>query len=74
MSLTGVKEVELEEKVGQRLMIGIHGTSLDGHTREHLKRIQPGSVILFSRNIETAGQVKEPRSRSSSAKYTNSFP
>ncbi|HJX32329.1 MAG TPA: beta-N-acetylhexosaminidase [Thermodesulfobacteriota bacterium] len=50
--------MNLRSKIGQRLMIGIRGTSLDEETRAHLKEIAPGGVILFSRNIENRAQVK----------------
>lgn len=39
-------------------MIGIRGTSLDKETRTHLRKISPGGVILFSRNIQNRDQVK----------------
>jgi beta-N-acetylhexosaminidase len=47
-----------KEKVGQRLMIGINGKTIDSETKEHLLAIKPGSVILFSRNISSAEQVQ----------------
>jgi beta-N-acetylhexosaminidase len=50
--------MNLRSKIGQRLMIGIRGTSLDEETRTHLKEIAPGGVILFSRNIQNRAQVK----------------
>ncbi len=40
-------------------MIGITGTHLDRETEEHLKEINPGSVILFKRNISSARQTAE---------------
>jgi len=51
--------MELEQKIGQRLMIGIHGSSLDRETRAHLHSISPGGIILFSRNIKSGEQVRE---------------
>ena len=53
----------VEQLAGQRLMVGIRGPRLDRETRDHLQRIRPGSVILFSRNIENrnrqAGGVRD---------------
>ena len=46
-----------EEKVGQLLLIGIHGLELDATNREKLRDLEPGGVILFGRNIKTADQV-----------------
>ena len=40
-------------------MVGIRGTTIDRETREHLREIRPGSVILFSRNISSVKQVQE---------------
>ena len=40
-------------------MIGITGTHLDRETEKHLKEINPGSVILFKRNISSAHQTAE---------------
>jgi beta-N-acetylhexosaminidase len=51
------KDIDMKEKVGQRLMIGINGKTIDSETEEHLKEIKPGSIILFSRNISSAKQV-----------------
>jgi beta-N-acetylhexosaminidase len=51
--------MDTQEKVGQRLMIGIRGQTIDSETKEHLLAIKPGSIILFSRNISSAAQVKE---------------
>ena len=50
--------MDLKEKIGQRLMVGIRGKTLDGETRKLLREIKPGSIILFKRNIESAAQVK----------------
>ena len=51
--------MNLKEKVGQRLMVGISGSTLDPETRVLLEEIQPGAIILFKRNIITAAQVRE---------------
>ncbi|MCK5421337.1 MAG: beta-N-acetylhexosaminidase [Deltaproteobacteria bacterium] len=52
------KDVEMKEKVGQRLMIGINGKTIDRETEELIQEIKPGSIILFSRNISSPEQVK----------------
>ena len=51
--------MNLSEKVGQRLVVGIRGSTLDTKTKELLEEIQPGSIILFRRNIKTSAQVKK---------------
>jgi beta-N-acetylhexosaminidase len=51
--------MDIKEKVGQRLMVGITGEHLNSETEKHLKAIQPGAVILFKRNISSATQVAQ---------------
>jgi beta-N-acetylhexosaminidase len=51
--------MDLKETVGQQLMIGISGISIDAETERHLRDIKPGFIILFARNISSAGQVQE---------------
>ena len=55
--------MDIKEKVGQRLMIGISGEHLDRDTEKHLREIRPGAVILFKRNISSAAQVAQLISR-----------
>ncbi len=55
---TGATDADgLRRKAGQLLFIGLPGTRLDKRLRELLREVQPGGVILFGRNIETAEQV-----------------
>jgi beta-N-acetylhexosaminidase len=44
-------------KVGQLLIVGFDGTEMTTRLSSLLKRLQPGGVILFSRNIKTAEQT-----------------
>ena len=44
--------------VGQHLFVGIPGKELTPGTRRWLNDIQPGGVILFARNIGTAGELR----------------
>ncbi len=45
--------------VGRHFFIGIPGTALDATTRQLLKSIEPGGVILFGRNVRSAEQLAE---------------
>ncbi|HEY0004789.1 MAG TPA: glycoside hydrolase family 3 N-terminal domain-containing protein [Pyrinomonadaceae bacterium] len=47
----------IRRKAGRLLFIGLPGPLLDKATRRMLGEVQPGGVILFGRNIETAEQV-----------------
>jgi len=55
--------MDLKAAVGQQLMIGITGIGIDPETEKHLQEINPGFIILFARNISSAGQVRELVSR-----------
>ncbi len=48
-----------EEKIGQMMMVGIHGTKLDEYSAQMLNDYHFGGIILFNRNMETKNQVKE---------------
>lgn len=52
---TGVDSIR--RKAGRLLFIGLPGTQLDQHARDLLSEVQPGGVVLFGRNIESAAQV-----------------
>src|SRR5262249_55758698 len=55
--------MQIEHKIGQMLIIGLPATQVDEVTRELLKTIQPGGVLLDKANIESAEQVFELTSR-----------
>ena len=47
------------EKVGQLIMIGVHGTTMNDDIAYMLQEFHIGGVILFDRNMESQEQVKE---------------
>lgn len=51
------RNVPLAEQAGQILMVGVEGDALSAAERGWFKRIRPGGVILFRRNIEEPAQV-----------------
>jgi len=51
--------LSLEQRIGQLLFIGLPGASIDDTARQLLEIVQPGGVILFARNIESATQVAQ---------------
>jgi len=51
------RNVQLAEQAGQILIAGLGGASLSGEEHAWLKRIRPGGIILFRRNIESTPQV-----------------
>jgi len=49
--------VQLEEEAGQILIAGVAGTTLSADERGWMKRMRPGGMILFRRNVEEPAQV-----------------
>lgn len=49
--------LSLKQKIGQVLMIGFDGTTLNDHVIELIKNYHIGNVILFARNCESPEQI-----------------
>ena len=45
--------------LGQLLLTGVPGPTLDSETAARLKKLQPGGYILFGRNIESPEQLRK---------------
>jgi beta-N-acetylhexosaminidase len=57
-SLDSTDDAEsLRRKAGRLLFIGLSGTRVDRRTRTMLQQVQPGGVVLFSRNITSPDQL-----------------
>lgn len=56
-SLTTNAQLSVEQKVGQVFIWTVSGTELSAPTAKWLTRFQPGSVIIFSRNIKSPAQI-----------------
>lgn len=52
-----VKNLSLEEKIGQLLMFGFEGDHLNEDSLELIKKYKAGNIILFTRNIENGEQL-----------------
>ena len=48
-----------DEKVGQLLVIGIHGTSINDDIKYMLGEYHFGGIVLFDRNMQTKDQVRQ---------------
>ena len=53
-----VREMTLTEKIGQMVMIGVHGTDVDENAQYMLRQFHIGGVIFFDRNLASAEQTK----------------
>jgi beta-N-acetylhexosaminidase len=51
------QSLSIRKKAGRLLFIGLPGTRLDRRMRKLLGEVQPGGVVLFGRNVESAEQV-----------------
>ena len=49
--------MSLEEKVGQMLLLGIHGPQIDAETDQLLQQVKPGGIILYDANMQDPRQV-----------------
>jgi beta-N-acetylhexosaminidase len=49
--------LSIKQKAGRVLFVGLPGTRLTPRTRALLGEVQPGGVVLFGRNVESAEQV-----------------
>jgi beta-N-acetylhexosaminidase len=54
-----IKDMSLDQKIGQMLMIGFHSKKFDNHIKEMLYEHYIGNVILFSRNIGSKDEIIE---------------
>jgi beta-N-acetylhexosaminidase len=51
------RSLELRRQVGQLLIMGFDGTVMSQRLRVMLQAFQPGGIILFKRNLESADQT-----------------
>lgn len=49
----------LRKEIGSQFVIGLPGPELNATTRNLLKTVQPGGVILFARNLKSPHQIAE---------------
>jgi beta-N-acetylhexosaminidase len=54
-----LRQLFIEEKVGQLFFVGIGGTTVDAATEALLNEIAPGGICLFARNIREARQTRD---------------
>lgn len=52
-------ELTSREKIGQLFMVGFMDTFVTPELASFIKEYKPGGVILFSRNLESVGQIVE---------------
>jgi beta-N-acetylhexosaminidase len=54
-----IKQMTLDEKIGQMVIIGVDGTALSEQTRDLIERYHVGGVILYKNNILNKAQTTD---------------
>jgi len=57
VSTISEKSLNLEQKIGQLMMIGFDGTAVDAELHRMISEYHIGGVILFARNVQSPEQV-----------------
>jgi beta-N-acetylhexosaminidase len=52
-----VKEMTLDEKIGQMLIVGFDGYAVNDHIRAMIRNYHVGGIILYSYNVENSSQL-----------------
>ena len=67
-----IKEMPLENKVGQLFIFGFTGSRYEQTLQKQIRELHPGAIIIFGRNIKTLNQVKKlnERAQRDSLKYS----
>ncbi|WIV13344.1 beta-N-acetylhexosaminidase [Proteiniborus sp. MB09-C3] len=64
-----IKEMSIEEKIGQMVVVGLEGYTLDDNSRKMIEEYKVGGIIIFGKNVESSSQLL---SLVNSLKETNS--
>lgn len=54
-----LEHLSIEEKIGQRIMVGIPSTELDKETKDFITEINAGGVLLLDRNVKDSEQLQK---------------
>ncbi len=58
MPADSLHSLSLEQQIGQFFYIGLSGPELDAEARALIEEVQPGGIIIFGRNVESAQQLR----------------
>jgi beta-N-acetylhexosaminidase len=59
MPSESLQSLSLEQQIGQLFYIGLSGPELDADARALIEEVQPGGIIIFGRNVESAQQLRD---------------
>ena len=54
-----LKSMSLEEKIGQMMIVGVHGTTINDDISWMLNQYHYGGIIFYDRNMENQAQVRK---------------
>ena len=69
-----IDKMTLDEKIGQLMIVGLNGTSIDDHTREMIEKYHIGGFVLFKYNISDKDQALELLNSLKKANSSNPLP
>ncbi|WOV83687.1 beta-N-acetylhexosaminidase [Sporosarcina jeotgali] len=69
-----LSEMTLEEKIGQLVIAGIEGTSINQASRQLIEHYQIGGVIFYANNVDTTEQTVHYVNSLKAANQTNPLP
>ena len=53
-----ISSMSLKDKIGQLFILGFHGTKFTGKLKKRINKFNPGSVIVYKRNIKSLKQIR----------------
>ncbi|WP_200411209.1 beta-N-acetylhexosaminidase [Virgibacillus salexigens] len=69
-----IKDMNLDEKIGQLVIVGVDGDTMDQDINQLIKKRKVGGIILFSKNLLSIHQSKMLINKLKQANTTNSVP
>ncbi|HOV27675.1 MAG TPA: beta-N-acetylhexosaminidase [Pseudobacteroides sp.] len=69
-----LNEMTLDEKIGQLVIVGFEGETIDSNTKELIEKYHVGGVILFKKNIKSVSQTAVLINSIKEVNYVNKLP
>ena len=69
-----IKDMTIDEKLGQMLIVGLEGYEIDDGARQMIDELHVGGFILFGRNIESPEQLLKLNNSLKTANSANKIP
>ncbi|MBD2871142.1 beta-N-acetylhexosaminidase [Paenibacillus arenilitoris] len=66
--------MSVDEKIGQMVLVGLEGTSIQNETKQMIERYRVGGFILYKNNIENAEQTVSMLNQLKAANASNKTP